>query len=97
MRDRLGVPPFSALVDAVKTISAERAAARLGICVGSVQRLIRDGVLPATQVLPSAPWQIPVAALATLPVAEGVQAIMNRRPRNRSVLQGETTLRLPGF
>ena len=97
MRDQLGVPPFSAPVDAVETISAERAAARLGICVGSVQRLIRDGVLPATQVLPSAPWQIPVAALTTPPVVEGVQAIMNRRPRNYPVSQGETTLRLPGL
>lgn len=97
MRDRLGVPPFSASVDAVETISAERAAARLGICVGSVQRLIRDGVLPATQVLPSAPWQIPVAALTTPPVVEGVQAIMSRRTRNYPVSQGETTLRLPGL
>lgn len=97
MRDRLGVPPFSALPDTVETISAERAAARLSICVGSVQRLIRDGVLPATQVLPSAPWQIPVAALTTQPVIEGVQAIMNRRPSNYRALQGEKTLRLPGF
>jgi DNA invertase Pin-like site-specific DNA recombinase len=97
MRDQLGVPPFCSSVDDEATISAERAAARLGICVGSVQKLIRQGALPANQVLPSAPWQIPVAALTTRPVIEGVGAIVNRRPSNYRVLQGDKTLRLPGL
>ena len=97
MRDRLGVPPFCPPTDAEETISAERAAARLGICVGSVQRLIRDGVLAAAQVMNSAPWQIPVAALTSRSVLEGVQAIVERRPRNYRALQGEKTLRLPGL
>lgn len=35
-----------------ETISADETASRLVICVGSVQKLIREGVLPATQLLP---------------------------------------------
>jgi len=47
------------------------AAHRLNICVGSVKRLIREGVLPATQLMPSVPWQIPTAALDTEAVKIG--------------------------
>jgi hypothetical protein len=65
--------------------------------VSSVYKLIRERVLPATQLLPSAPWQIPVAALDTKAVKAGVQQIIARRPRNYQVLQGDKTLRLPGL
>jgi hypothetical protein len=47
---------FDPEANRVETISADETATRLGICVGSVQKLIREGVLPATQLLPSAPW-----------------------------------------
>ena len=97
MRDQLGVAPFCPSAHDEATISAERAATGLGICVGSVQKLIREGVLPATQVLPSAPWRIPVAALTTRAVVEGVQAIIGRRPPNYRMMQGDKTLRLPGL
>lgn len=43
--------------------SAGETSRRLQICVGSVLRLIRMSILPATQLMPSAPWQVPVAAL----------------------------------
>jgi hypothetical protein len=67
---------------------------RLKICVGSVHLLIRQGVLPATQLMPSTPWKVPVAALDTEPVKTGVLAIMARRPRNYPDLQALTTPRL---
>ena len=81
----------------VETVSADTAAQRLGICVGSARRLIRDGVLPATQLLPLAPWQVPVAALVSEAVRIGVQEIVGRRPRIRLAPQGEQTLALPGI
>ena len=74
LRDRLGIAAFDAAAERPRTISADAAAHRLGICVGSVHRLIREGVLPATQLMPSAPWQIPVEALDTEPVRIGLQA-----------------------
>lgn len=47
--------------------------------------------------MPMAPWQVPVAALNTEPVQIGVRAIVERRPRNFTVLQDEMTLKLPGL
>ena len=97
LRERLGIAPFDPLSQREQTICVDKAALRLGICVGSVYKLIRKSVLPATQLLPSAPWQIPVAALESEAVKAGVQQIIARRPRNCQVLQGDRALRLPGF
>jgi hypothetical protein len=97
LRERLGIAPFDPDVPREETISVDETAQRLGICVGSVHRLIREGVLPATQRMHSAPWQVPVAALESEPVQAGVRAVKQRRPSNFSALQDVKTLRLPGF
>jgi len=95
LRERLGVAAHDAAAPA-DHISVDETAKRLEICVGSVHRLIREGVLPATQLMPSAPWQVSIAALDTEAVRIGVRAVVERRPRNFAVLQDEKTLRLPG-
>jgi hypothetical protein len=69
----------------------------LGICVGSVHKLIREGVLPATQLMHSAPWQVPVAALDTETVRTGVREIVGRRPKYYRRFQEDKTLKLPSF
>ena len=46
--------------------------------------------------MPSAPWQVPVAALATEAVRIGVRDVIARRPKNFEVLQDIQTLTLPG-
>ena len=97
LRERLGIAPFDPTSQRAETISADEAGTRLGICVGSVQKLIRASVLPATQLLPSAPWQIPVAALETEAVKTGVREIIGRRPKYYRRYQEDKTLKLPGF
>jgi hypothetical protein len=97
LRDRLGIEAFDPTVERPEMISANEVARRLSICIGSVHRLIREGVLPASQLMPSAPWQIPVSALDTDAVRIGVQRIVERRPRNFAHLQDKKTLRLPGI
>ena len=97
MRERLGVAPFDPASRSMETISAEQTAARLGICVGSVQKLIRKGILPATQLMFSAPWQIPAAALESEAVRKGAREIANRRPRFYKRFQEDKSLKLPGF
>jgi DNA invertase Pin-like site-specific DNA recombinase len=97
LRDRLGIAPFDPSASQVETVSADEAAVRLGICIGSVRKLIREGALPATQLMHSAPWQIPVAALGSDAVRTGVQAIVERRPSNYRRMQDDKTLRLPGI
>ena len=97
LRERMGIAPFDPTHTREKTISVDETARRLQICVGSVLRLIREGILPAKQLMPSAPWQVPVAALESESVRIGVREIVERRPRNFRVLQDERTLKLPGF
>jgi hypothetical protein len=97
LRERMGIAPFDPTQCRDKTISVDETARRLHICVGSVLRLIREGILPAKQLMPSAPWQVPVAALESEPVRIGVRAVVERRPRNFRVLEEEKTLKLPGF
>lgn len=96
LRERLGIAAFDPAAPRIATVSVDEAAKRLGIAVGSVHRLIRSGVLPASQLMPSAPWQIPVAALDTKRVRIGVQEIVARRPSKASKSQDTSTLRLPG-
>jgi hypothetical protein len=97
LRERLGIAAFDLALVQEETISVDETAARLKICVGSVHRLIRQGILPATQLMPSSPWKVPVAVLDTEAVQIGVREIVARRPRNFAALQGEKTLRLPGI
>jgi len=97
LRERLGIAAFDPASIKIETITVDEAAHRLNICIGSVKRLIREGALPATQLMPSAPWQIPTAALDTEAVKIGVRAVMERRPRNFTALQDLKTLKLPGF
>jgi hypothetical protein len=91
------IAPFDPTQPREKTISVDETARRLKICVGSVLRLIREGTLPAKQLMPSAPWQVPVTSLESEAVKIGVREVVERRPRNFHVLQDERTLKLPGF
>jgi len=97
LRERLGIDAFHAKSDGLDTISADEAAERLGISISSLHRLIREKILPASQAMHSAPWQIPVAALHTEVVRIGVQEIVSRRPHNYKKLQDLKNLRLPGI
>lgn len=97
LRERLGIAPFDPTAPGEQMITLGETAKRLGICVASVHRLIREGALPATQHMPGAPWQIPAAALDTDSVIVGVRAIKDRRQVNYSQLQDVKTLRLPGL
>src|SRR5437762_13310375 len=58
LRERLGIGAFDPGSQSEETICVDKAALRLVSCVGSVYKLIREGILPATQLLPSAPWHI---------------------------------------
>jgi hypothetical protein len=80
LRETLGIPPCEPDAEMPKTLSVDAAAKRLGICVGAVHKLIHSGALPATQLMYSAPWTIPVDALDGDAVRIGLQDIAARRP-----------------
>jgi hypothetical protein len=97
LRERLGLPEYDPATRHATTVSVQKAAQILGICVGSVQRLIREGILPAEQAMHSAPWKVPADALTSEAVIAGVQAIKFRRPRNAQHFQDDDIIRLPGL
>jgi DNA invertase Pin-like site-specific DNA recombinase len=97
LRERLGITAFDPTIPRPETISVDETACRLKICVGSVLRLIRAGILPATQLMPSAPWQVPVDALESDAVKIGVQDVIARRPTKLLAYHENKTLKLPGF
>lgn len=97
LRERLGIAAFDPTSPQPETISVDETARRLQICVGSVLRLIRTGILPASQLMPSAPWQVPIAALESEAVKIGVRDVIARRPLNSAVLRENKNLKLPGF
>lgn len=59
------IPAYDPAEQKEETISVDETAQRLKICVGSVHHLIRQGVLPATQLMPSAPWKCRDKAVLT--------------------------------
>jgi hypothetical protein len=66
-------------------LTLEETAHRLGVSATSVRRMIRQKVLPATQVIACAPWQIRADGLKSARVLQAVEGIKNRKsvPRTR--------------
>ena len=87
LRERPGTGAFDPTLPRTETVSAD--ADPPGICVGSVHKLICGGVLPATQLMQSAPWQIP--GLET----ESVHEFVGRRPKFYKRFREDKTLWLP--
>ena len=60
-------------------LTLEQAAVQLGVSATVIRRLIAQGTLPASQVVPSAPWIIAASDLALLAVQTEVQAVQESR------------------
>jgi hypothetical protein len=54
-------------------------------------------ILPATQLMFSAPWQIPTAALETDAVKTGAREIAARRSKFYKRFREDKSIKLPGF
>lgn len=78
------LPAYDPSQNATSVVTLEQAAAILEIAVNTVRRLIVEKVLPATQVVPCAPWQISVEALRSEAVLKAVTDIKNRVRRPQS-------------
>ncbi len=95
LRERLKIPAYDPEKNPRRTVSADEAARRLSICVGSVMKLIRERKLPASQAVPGAPWEIPIETLTADTVRQGVQEIKTRRPKTPQQYRDRKTLKLP--
>jgi len=97
MRERLGLPHYVVDPARPRTVTLMKTAEHFGICIESVKRLVSRGILPATQIIPGAPWLVPVEALSCETVRQGVQAVIARRPKNYENYQDIKMIRLPGI
>jgi hypothetical protein len=70
-----------------QTVTLEEASERLGISHKVIRRLIESNKIPATQVVPWAPWEIPIEAIESADVLQEV-ARAKRRPRNLTGASG---------
>ena len=60
-------------------VTIEQAATELGVSHTVIRRLIREDVLPATQVVPSTPWIIDLKSLGLADVVTAVSAVRSGR------------------
>lgn len=58
-----GMHAFRSAEKGGEWLTMREAAAKLGVTSHAIRRLIQDGVLPAEQVVPGAPWQIQIKDL----------------------------------
>jgi hypothetical protein len=75
------LPAFEVTVAPRQTVTLEEASERLGISHKVIRRLIGSNKIPATQVVPWAPWEIAIEAIESPDVLEEI-ARAKRRPRS---------------
>ena len=75
------------------TLTLEEAARLLQVSAVSIRRLIAEKILPASQVVECAPWEIPAEALASESVRSAISNIKGRTTRPRThIVVGQQTM-----
>jgi excisionase family DNA binding protein len=72
------LPAFTASQGERSTLTMEEASTRLAVSHKIVRRLIEAGKIPATQVVPCAPWEISAEAVESKTVLEEIERIKQR-------------------
>jgi excisionase family DNA binding protein len=72
------LPAFTASQCERSTLTMEEASTRLAVSHKIVRRLIEAGKIPATQVVPCAPWEISAEAVESKTVLEEIERIKQR-------------------
>lgn len=85
------LPVFDPSHRAESMLTMDQAAERLGICHKSVRRLIERKLLPATQIIATAPWEIPEASLSSPVVIKEIQRIKSGRRTPRALTTEDQT------
>jgi hypothetical protein len=83
LRSHQHMPRYDPEAADANVLTLHQVAQRLGVSASVVRRLVKSGVLPASQVVPSAPWQIPVEGLNLPAVVAEIAAVKSgaHRPR----------------
>ena len=92
LRSSHGIPVHDARAARDGWVTLEGAAARLEVSSTVVRKLIQRGILPASQVIATAPWIIQVEDLAREAVQQYVQQVHTRRPSPQIADAAQLTL-----
>jgi DNA invertase Pin-like site-specific DNA recombinase len=94
LRSKLQLPAFDEAQAGRKMLTLEQAAKQLRTSPAMVKRLIEAKVLPATQIVPCAPWQISEEAMKSQAVLEAVKTIASHRnvPQAQDLNTNQLTL-----
>jgi hypothetical protein len=96
LRKRLGLVDYDE-ARATSMLTLNQAADRLGVGSWVLRRLIKLGILEATQVVRCAPWQLDPAVLDTEAIRTAAKAAERRTLRPRSRVADSQTLEIPGL
>jgi DNA invertase Pin-like site-specific DNA recombinase len=91
------MPAYDASRRPADILTLDQTARRLGVSPTVVRHLIQNQTIPATQVVPGAPWQIPVAAVECSEVRQAAMDIKNRCRPSGPQSRDEDTLELAGL
>jgi DNA invertase Pin-like site-specific DNA recombinase len=95
LRSHLSLPAYDPGQQGSR-LNLRQVAEQLAVSTTIVRRLIASKVLPATQVVPGAPWEIDATAIASPEVIRAATALRNRESHQRRAAD-ERTPSLPGF
>jgi len=96
LRSKLNLPTYDPAAPPT-TVTTAQAAQRLGIDARMVHELLRQKVIQGRQIVPYAPWQIPVEALDSPGVRERVRQIKEGDRARRPISVDTHTMILPGI
>jgi hypothetical protein len=95
-RRSAGIPAYESAVKDGQCLTMMDAAKKLGVTCHTIRRLIREDILPARQVMFTAPWQILAADLERSEVHAALRGPRGRRGRPRRNAGDDHTLMIPG-
>lgn len=96
-RYKQGIHGYESALKDGHCLTMVEAVKKLGVSRHALQKLIRDGVLPARQVVSDAPWQILAADLERPEVQEALRRRSTRPGRPCRNSRDEQTLTIPGI
>jgi len=91
LRNHNGIKPC---IKDEEIVTLQQAAERLGICSQSVRGLIEKQILTGNQIVPCAPWVIPLGELEKDEVKRAAEDIKNRKNQRNQYSRCETQLGL---
>jgi len=90
-----GIVGYESAIKDGRCLTMLEAAQQLGVTSHAIRKLIRDGILPARQLVADAPWQIMLEDLER-PAVKEIVSQRRRRGRPSRFSRDTRTLRIPG-